>query len=82
MKTAEEILDKHWIEYRTSCGLEYEPMTPRSKECFLNAMNENKNIFIDWSMLRDEYFIQCVEDGKIIYAPHDLFEWFKSQILK
>jgi len=30
--------------------------------------------------LREKYFAECVENGKIIYTPHDLFEWFKKNL--
>jgi hypothetical protein len=30
--------------------------------------------------LRKKFFKECVENGKVSYAPHDLFEWFKKNI--
>jgi len=35
---------------------------------------------IDWKQLRENYFKECVENNKVSYAPHDLFEWFKNNI--
>lgn len=45
---------------------------------------------IDWKLLRDKYFKECVdyryigtpalEYVVVNRAPHDLFEWFKLQI--
>jgi hypothetical protein len=40
METAESILEKHWINYRVSIGLEYEPMSEKAKEYFIMAMKE------------------------------------------
>lgn len=30
--------------------------------------------------LRNKYFKECVGDGKVNMAPHDLFEWFKKNV--
>jgi len=30
--------------------------------------------------LRKKFFKECVDNGKVNYAPHDLFEWFKKNI--
>ncbi len=35
---------------------------------------------MNWEELRNKFFKECVEDGKIVFAPHDLFEWFKRAL--
>jgi hypothetical protein len=46
--------------------------------------NQFKVKEIDWEKLRTDYFNTCTHDQlgrcKINFAPHDLFEWFKSRI--
>jgi len=39
-----------------------------------------KCTFINWDELRDAYFAECVENGKIAMTPHELFEWMKNEI--
>jgi hypothetical protein len=31
--------------------------------------------------LRNKFFKECVENGKVSLAPHDLFEWFKKNVI-
>jgi hypothetical protein len=37
-----------------------------------------------WNELRKAFYRECVDDlpegKKISFAPHDLFEWFKSKL--
>lgn len=40
----EEILEKHWQQFRLSIGLPYEPMSEKAKESMLNAMREYSDI--------------------------------------
>ena len=34
----------------------------------------------DWNTLRNKFFAECVENGKVSIAPHDLFEWIKNNV--
>lgn len=50
-------------------------------------MNDNKAIKsidtqVNWDELRESYFNECVDDKKVCLAPHDLFEWFKRELLE
>lgn len=41
---------------------------------------------VDWEKLRDAFFKECVKPetentlAKVWFAPHDMFEWFKSRL--
>lgn len=35
---------------------------------------------MNWTALRTKYFKECVTDGKVNYSPHNLFEWFRTNL--
>jgi hypothetical protein len=70
LKEKEEELENLILEYR-------------NKEFNTNNVNQH----INFESLRESYFKECVDktNGKgklyICLAPHDLFEWFRKEIM-
>ena len=48
-------------------------------DTYTDRANEETERF-NFRNLRDKYFSECVENSKVCFAPHDLFEWFKGNI--
>jgi len=58
-------------------GREYRLRFDKIKECVEQQLSKQA---IDWKKLREEYFTECVGMGKVSFAPHDMFEWFKRKL--
>lgn len=51
------------------------------------AREEKDSIRIDFGKMREAYFNECVDKDsgrklKVCLAPHDLFEWFKKELVE
>ena len=79
MDKVEEITDNNYKKYKGQNEAELitrEEIADLVQAFYFSPQPQPSNI--DWDEMRNKFFAECVEDKKVCFAPHDLFEWIKK----